>query len=153
MRKHPMHCSPKNIRYVRTSDGAKLGTTGIALRIAKRPGVSEQTFREELAQQWSNLTTKSGGSLASKFFIPFGKESTLGDTKMTHIIEQQNLYLQTTKQKTVQNLHDIDEEINLEPDNDVDMEGSGTTIREFFYKTSRQQRQCFIPQHGAHKQL
>jgi hypothetical protein len=30
---------PKNIRYVRRSDGAKLSTTGIALRIAKRPCV------------------------------------------------------------------------------------------------------------------
>jgi hypothetical protein len=47
---------PKNIRYVRKSDGAKLSTTGIALRIAKRPGVSEQLFREELAPRWSNLT-------------------------------------------------------------------------------------------------
>jgi hypothetical protein len=88
---------PKNIRYIRKSDGAMLSTTGIALRIAKRPDVSEQLFREELAQQWSNLSTKNGGSLASKFFIPFGKESTLVDSEMTHIIEQQNLYLQTTK--------------------------------------------------------
>jgi hypothetical protein len=39
---------PKNIRYIRKSDGAKLSTTGIALRIAKGPGVSEQLFREEL---------------------------------------------------------------------------------------------------------
>jgi hypothetical protein len=84
---------PKNIRYIRKSDGAKLSTTGIALRIVKRPGVSEQLFQEELAQRWSNLSTKNGGSLASKFCIPFGKESTLGDSKMTHIIEQQNLYL------------------------------------------------------------
>jgi hypothetical protein len=35
---------PKNIRYIRKSDGAKLSTTCIALRIAKRPGVSEQLF-------------------------------------------------------------------------------------------------------------
>jgi hypothetical protein len=82
---------PKNIRHVRKSDGAKLGTTGIALWIAKRPGVSEQAFREELAERWSNVTIKSGGSLASKFFIPFGKEYTLGDSEMTHIIEQQNI--------------------------------------------------------------
>jgi hypothetical protein len=41
---------PKNIRYIRKSDGAKLSTTGMALRIAKRPGVSEQLFREEVAQ-------------------------------------------------------------------------------------------------------
>jgi hypothetical protein len=100
---------PKNIRYVRKYDGAKLSTTGIALQIAKRPGVSEQTFREELAQRWSNLTIKSGGSLANIFFIPFGKESTLGDSEMTHIIEQHNLYLQTTKQRFVRNLNDIDE--------------------------------------------
>jgi hypothetical protein len=38
---------PKNIRYIRKSDGEKLRTTGIALRIAKRPDVSEQLFREE----------------------------------------------------------------------------------------------------------
>jgi hypothetical protein len=65
--------SPKNIQYVRKSDGSKLSKTGIALRIAKRPGVSEQKIREELAQRWSNLTIKSGGSLASKLCIPCGK--------------------------------------------------------------------------------
>jgi hypothetical protein len=64
---------PKNIRYVRKYDGAKLNITGISLRIAKRPGVSEKLFREELAQCWRNMTIKSGGSLASKFFIPFDK--------------------------------------------------------------------------------
>jgi hypothetical protein len=119
---------PKNIRYVRKSDGAKLSTTGIALRIVKRPGVSGQSFREELAERWSNLTIKSGGSLVSKFFITFGKESTIGDSEMTHIIEQQNLYLQTTKQRIVRNLNDIDDEIDLEVNDDVDMEGAGTKI-------------------------
>jgi uncharacterized protein YpiB (UPF0302 family) len=53
---------------------------------------------------------------------------------MTHIIEQQNLYFQTTKQMTVNNLNDIDEEINFETHDDVNMEGSGTTIREMFMK-------------------
>jgi hypothetical protein len=72
--------------------------------------------------------------LTSNFSIAFGKESTLGDTEMTHIIEQQNLYLQTTKQRVVRNLDDIDEEINLEPDDDVDMEVSVTTIGDFFMK-------------------
>jgi hypothetical protein len=122
---------PKNIRYIRKSDGAKLITTGIALRIAKRPGVSEQLFREE---RWSNLSIKNGGSLASKLFIPFGKESTLGDSEMTHIIEQQNLYLRTTKQRIVRNLNDIDDEINFKNHDDVNMEGSVTTIREMFMK-------------------
>jgi hypothetical protein len=51
---------PKNIRYIRKSDGENLSTTGIALRIAKRPRVSEQAFHEELAERWSNLTTKIG---------------------------------------------------------------------------------------------
>jgi hypothetical protein len=41
---------PNTIRYIRKSDGAKLSTTGIALQIGKHPGVSEQLFREELAQ-------------------------------------------------------------------------------------------------------
>jgi hypothetical protein len=48
---------------------------------------------------------------------------------MTHIIEQQNLYLQTTKQRIVRNLNDIDEETYLEVNDDVDMEGAGTKIR------------------------
>jgi hypothetical protein len=48
---------------------------------------------------------------------------------MTHIIEQQNLYLQTTKQRIVRNLNGIDEEIDLEVNDDVGMEGSDTTIR------------------------
>jgi hypothetical protein len=125
---------PNNIRYICKSDRAKLSKTGIALRIVKRPSVSEQLFREELAQRWSNLSTKNGGSLASKFVIPFGKESTLGDSEMTHIIEQQNLYLQTTKQRIVRNLNDIDDEINFKTHNDVNMEESGTTIREILMK-------------------
>jgi hypothetical protein len=49
---------------------------------------------------------------------------------MTHIVEQQNLYLQTTKQRSVRNLNDIDEEIDLEVNDDVDMDGSGTILRE-----------------------
>jgi hypothetical protein len=53
---------------------------------------------------------------------------------MTHIIEEQNLYLQTTKQRIVKNLNDIDEEIDLEVKYDVDMDGAGTTIREVFIK-------------------
>jgi hypothetical protein len=53
---------------------------------------------------------------------------------MTHIIEQQNLYLRTTKQRIVRNLNDIDDEINFETHDDVNMEGSGTTIREMFMK-------------------
>jgi hypothetical protein len=53
---------------------------------------------------------------------------------MTHIIEQQNLYLQTTKQRIVRNLNDIDDEINSKTHDDVNMEGSGTTIREMFMK-------------------
>jgi hypothetical protein len=115
---------PKNSRYIRKSYGVKLRTTGISLQIEKRPGVSEQLFREELAQRWTNLSTKNGGSLASKFFIPFAKESTLGDSEMTHIIEQQNLYLRTTKQRIVRNLNDINDEINFETHDDVNMEGS-----------------------------
>jgi hypothetical protein len=53
---------------------------------------------------------------------------------MTHIIEQHNLYLKNTKQRIVRNLKNIDEEINLEVNSDVDMDGAGTTIRETFMK-------------------
>jgi hypothetical protein len=51
---------------------------------------------------------------------------------MTHIIEQQILYLRTTKQRMVHNLNDINDEINFETHDDVNMEGSGTTIRKMF---------------------
>jgi hypothetical protein len=140
----------KNIRYIHKSDGAKLSTTGIALRIAKRPCFSEQLFRKELAQRWSNLSIKNGESLAIKFFILFGKESTLGDFKMTHIIEQQNLYLRTTKQRIVRNLNDIDDEINFETHHDVNMEGSGTTIREMF---NQRETQAHRDRQGAQKHI
>jgi hypothetical protein len=53
---------------------------------------------------------------------------------MTHIIKQQILYLRTTKQRIVCNLNDIGDEINFETHDDVNMEGSGTTIREMFMK-------------------
>jgi hypothetical protein len=53
---------------------------------------------------------------------------------MTHIIEQQNLYLQTTKQRIVRNLNDVEDEITFETNDNVDMEGSGTTVREMFVK-------------------
>jgi hypothetical protein len=64
---------PKNIIYIRKYYGEKLSTLGIALRIAKRPGVSEQLLREELAQRWSNLSTKNGGSLAKIFLYHLGR--------------------------------------------------------------------------------
>jgi hypothetical protein len=86
----------------------------------------------ELAERWNNITIKGGGSLAHKFGIPFGKESTLGDAEMTHIIEQHNLYIQTTKERIVKNLNDIDKEINLKVNNDAGMYGAGATIREMF---------------------
>jgi hypothetical protein len=53
---------------------------------------------------------------------------------MTHIIELQNLYLQTTKQSIMRNLNDIDDEINFETHENVNMEVSGTTIREMSMK-------------------
>jgi hypothetical protein len=64
---------PNNIKYIRKSDGAKLSSTGIALRIAKRPGISEQLFREELAQRWSNLSTKTEGHLRAIFLYHLGR--------------------------------------------------------------------------------
>jgi hypothetical protein len=40
--------------------------------------------------------------------------------------------LQTTKQRIVRNLNGIDEEIDLEVNDYLDMEGAGTTLREMF---------------------
>jgi hypothetical protein len=53
---------------------------------------------------------------------------------MKHIIDQQDLYVQTNKQRIVHNLNSIDDEINIETNDDVDMEGEGTKIREMFMK-------------------
>jgi hypothetical protein len=64
---------PKNIRYIHKSDGAKLSTTGIALRIAKRPGVSEQLFQKELAQRWSNLSIKTEDHLQANYLYHLGR--------------------------------------------------------------------------------
>jgi hypothetical protein len=52
---------------------------------------------------------------------------------MTHIIEQHNIFL-PTKQRIVHNLNTSDEEINVEVDNDVDMDETGTILQDVFIK-------------------
>jgi hypothetical protein len=112
---------PKTIKYKRSKDGANMSTNSITLQVTKTPGITAADFRAEMAEKWQTLTAKNGGTLFGKTFIPFGKEGDIGDGVMTNIIQQQNNFLRSTKQRIVQNLNDIDCTINI-------ISGSGEEI-------------------------
>jgi hypothetical protein len=81
--------------------------------VTKTPGITAADFHAEMAENWQKLTVKNGGTLCGKAFIPFGKEGDIGDEVMTNIIQQQNNFLRSTKQRIVQNLNDIDCPIDI----------------------------------------
>jgi hypothetical protein len=93
---------PKNIKYKRSRDGAKMSTHGITLQVTKTPGITSADFRAEMAEKWQKLTAKNGGTLFGKTFIPFGKEGGIVDEVMTNIIQKQNNFLRSTKKRIVQ---------------------------------------------------
>jgi hypothetical protein len=99
---------PKTIKYKRSKDGANMSTNSITLQETKTPGITAADFRAEMAEKWQKLTAKNGGTLFGKTFIPFGKEGGVGDEFVTNIIQQQNNFLRSTKQRIIQNLNDID---------------------------------------------
>jgi hypothetical protein len=98
-----------------------MSTNGITLHVTKTPGITAADFHAEMAEKWQKLTAKDGGTLFGKTFIPFGKEGDIGDEVMTNIIQQQNNFLRSTKQRIVQNLNDIDCPIDI-------ISGSGEEI-------------------------
>jgi hypothetical protein len=104
---------PKTIKYKRSKDGAKMSTNGITLQVTKTPGTTATDFRAEMAEKWQKLTAKNGGTLFGKTFIPFGKEGDIGYEVMTNIIQQQNNFLRSTKQRIVKNLNDIECPIDI----------------------------------------
>jgi hypothetical protein len=76
---------PKNIKYKRSKDGAKMSTNGITLQVTKTPGITAADFRADMAEKWQKLTAKNGGTLFGKTFIPFGKEWDIGDEVMINM--------------------------------------------------------------------
>jgi hypothetical protein len=124
---------PKSINYKRLSDGVRLTTTGVTMQIAKSSNATAADFRASMAEKWQRINANNGGTLYSKTFIPFGKEGDTGDTIMTNVIQQQNIFLAETKQRIVHNLNGVDEIIEISLGEDVDMDPAGITIRDIFF--------------------
>jgi hypothetical protein len=78
--------------------------------------------------------SKNGGTLFRKTFIPFGKEGDIGDEVMTNIIQQQNNFLRSTKQRIVQNLNDIDYLIDIISGSREEIDGATISLRDVFYQ-------------------
>jgi hypothetical protein len=102
--------------------------------VTKTPGITAADFRAEMAEKWQKLTAKNGGTLFSKTFIPFGKEGGIGDEVMTNIIQQQNNFLRSTKQRTIQNLNDIDFPIDIISGSGEEIDAATISLRDVFYQ-------------------
>jgi hypothetical protein len=76
--------------------------------------VSPGKLRQTIAERCEKLTAVSGGCLYGKSFILFDKECGLDDSTINYLIQQQNTFLNTTKQRIVNNLNDIDEIMEVE---------------------------------------
>jgi hypothetical protein len=125
---------PRTIKYKRSKDGAKMSTNGITLQVTNTPGIKAADFRAEMAEKWQKLTAKNGGTLFGKTFIPFGKEGDIGDEVMTNIIQQQNKFLRSTKQRIVQNLNDIDCPIDIISGSGEEIDAATISLRDVFYQ-------------------
>jgi hypothetical protein len=69
-----------------------------------------------------------------EIFIPFGKEGDIGDEVMTKIIQQQNIFLRSTKQCIVQNLNGVDCPIDIVTGSAEDRDAATVTLRDIFYQ-------------------
>jgi hypothetical protein len=74
------------------------------------------------------------GTLFGKNFIPFRKEGDIGDNVMTTIIQQQNNFLGSTKQRIVPNMNDIDCLIDIATCIAEDMDAATITLRDIFHQ-------------------
>jgi hypothetical protein len=124
---------PKSINYKRIADGVRLTTTGVTMQIAKSPNDTAAYFRATMAEKWQRINAKNGGTLYGKTFILFGKEGDMGDAIMTNVIQQHHKFLAETKQRTVHNLNDVDEIIEIALGEDIDMDPAGITLRDIFF--------------------
>jgi hypothetical protein len=111
-----------------------MSTDDITLQVTKTPGITSAYFRAEMAEKWQKLTAKNGGTLFGKTFTPFGREGDIGDEVMTNIIQQQNNFLRSTKQRIVQNLNDIDCPIDIISDSGEEIDAATITLRDVFYQ-------------------
>jgi hypothetical protein len=125
---------PKTMKYKRSKDGANMSTNGITLQFTRTPGITTAYFRAEMAEKWQKLTAKNGGMLFGKTFIPFGKEGDIGDEVMTNIIQQQNNFLRSTKQRIVQNLNDIDFPIDITYGSGEEIDAAIKSLCDVFYQ-------------------
>jgi hypothetical protein len=87
-----------------------------------------------MAERWQQMTAKTGGTIFGKPFIPFGKEGDIGNEVMTNIVQQQNLFFRSTKQRIVQNLKDIDCPIDIVTGSTEDMYAATVTLRDICYQ-------------------
>jgi regulator of replication initiation timing len=87
-----------------------------------------------MAEMWQRMTAKTGGNVFGKTSISFGKEGDIGDEVMTSMIQQQNNFLSSTKQRIVQNLNDIDCPINIVTGSAEDTDAATVTIRDILYQ-------------------
>jgi hypothetical protein len=111
-----------------------MSTNGITLQVTKTPGIAAADFRAEMAEKWQKLTAKNGGTLFGKTFIPFGKEGDIGYEVMKNIIQQQNNFLRSTKQRIVQNLNDIDCPIDIISGSGEEIDAATIPLRDVFYQ-------------------
>jgi hypothetical protein len=68
--------SPKTILYTISSNGAKLSTSGVLLKVTKQEAGQVETMREDIAMMWQVALDHRGGHLVGKNFLPFGKQET-----------------------------------------------------------------------------
>jgi hypothetical protein len=125
---------PKTIKYKRSKYGAKMSTNGITLQVTKTPSIPAAYFRAKMADKWQKLTAKNGGTLFGKTFIPLRKEGEIGDEVMTNIIQQQNNFLPSTKQRIVQNMNDIHCPIDIVSGIGEELDVATISLRDVFYQ-------------------
>jgi hypothetical protein len=124
---------PKTIYYTRASDGVKLSTSGVSLQVTKQAAGQVDSTREDIAKMWQKVSLHNGGPLVGKHFVPFGKSGDMGDSITTQIIHRQNAMLQSTKQRVLTNLNDIDAIIEMETPETATFGNNGSfTLREAF---------------------
>jgi hypothetical protein len=68
------------------------------------------------------------------FSFFFAKEGDIGDEVMTNIIQQQNNFLRSTKQRIVQNLNDIDCPIDIISGSGEEIDAATISLRDVFYQ-------------------
>jgi hypothetical protein len=105
---------PKTIFYTRSSNGAKLPTSGVSLQVTKHVIGQVEPMCEYIAMMWKKAMNHRGGPLVGKHFIQFGKSGHMGYEVTTKSIHRQNAMLKTIKQRVLMNLNDIDTVIEIE---------------------------------------